>query len=291
MLKSLTFVLSLILAIIAATGPAFADGLSLSQALDKTETPFEETVELTLTLSWPGPQSAYLFTKPLQPAVDRMKIQKFSSTISSTGTGADEITTKIYKYTLKPEASGMGYIQPVTIEYLTWPDSIPGQVVSEPMGVVILDPVSIVEEKNLPVTTIVIIIVVVMALAAAVAVYLFIKSKKKKDCEPVLTAQQKFLEKLAKLKQEVGSDLKRFQTGLYKILIEYLNEVYNLELAGLSSQDIVDKLNEIEIDSSVKGKITGWLMRAEKEKFTPQSHAPGETIRLEAEIRTFFESL
>jgi len=276
---------------IITASPAFADGLGLSQALDKTETPFEETVEFELTLSWNGPQSAYLFTKPLQPTVDRMKIQKFSSTISSFGAGADEMTTKIYKYTVKPEAAGVGYIQPVTIEYLTWPDSIPGQVVSEPMNVVIFDPVPVVEEKDLPIVTIVIIIVVCMALAAAVVVFLFLKSKKKKDREPVLTPQQKFLEKLAKLKLEVGGDLKRFQTGLYKILIDYLNEAHHLELAGLSSQDIVEKLNAVEMDGSVKGKITGWLMRAEKEKFTPHSPAPGETIRLEAEIRTFFESL
>ena len=288
MIKSLFCVFSLI---IIATGPAFAANLSLSQALDKTEIPFEETAELTFTLSWDGPQSAYLFTKPLQPTVDRMKVQKFSSTISSVGSGPDEKTTKIYKFTLQPESPGIANIQPVTIEYLTWPDSIPGQVVSEPMSLVIDEPVPVVEKKGLPIGTFIIIVVVVIAFGSSVMIFVIARARKKRESVPVLTSEQKFLEKLAKLKLDTGSDLKRFQTGLYKILIEYLNEKYGLELAGLSSQDIVEKLNAVEMDGSVKGKVTGWLMRAEKEKFTPQGHAPGETIRLEAEIRTFFESL
>lgn len=274
-----------------SVSPVFAEGISLSQAVDKTETPFEETVTFELSLSWNGPQSAYHFTRPLQPEVDRMKIQKFSSTISSTGHGLSEITTKVYRYTLKPEAAGMGQIKPVIISYVIWPDSIPGEIISEPISVIILDPVPMAEEYHLPVTTIVIIIISVVVVAAVISVIIFIRSKRSRNRKPVLTPNQQFLEKLAKLKLDVGSDLKRFQTGFYKMLLEYLEKVYNLEVTGLSSEAIVTELDTVNMNSALKEKISGWLLRAEKEKFTPQAPAPGETIRLEAEIRTFFESL
>lgn len=287
MLKSLIYFLLLIL----FGSPGFAEGISLSQAVDKTETPFEETVTFELSLSWNGPQSAYHFTRPLQPEVDRMKIQKFSSTISSTGSGPSEVTTKVYRYTLKPTAAGMGQIQPVIISYVTWPDSIPGEIISEPISVIILDPVPIAEEYHLPVNTIVIIIVSVVVVAAVILVIIFIRSKRNRNREPILTPNQQFLEKLAKLKLDTGSDLKRFQTGFYKMLLEYLEKEYNLEVTGLSSEAIVTELNTVNMDSALKEKISGWLLRAEKEKFTPLAPVPGETIRLEAEIRTFFESL
>lgn len=287
MLKSLFCFLILMLSV----SPVFAEGISLSQAVDKTETPFEETVTFELSLSWNGPQSAYHFTRPLQPEVDRMKIQKFSSTISSTGHGLSEITTKVYRYTLKPEAAGMGQIKPVIISYVIWPDSIPGEIISEPISVIILDPVPMAEEDHLPITPIVIIIVSVVVVAAVISVIIFIRSKRNRNREPVLTPNQQFLEKLAKLKLDAGSDLKRFQTGFYKMLLEYLEKVYNLEVTGLSSEAIVTELDTVNMDSALKEKISGWLLRAEKEKYTPQAPAPGETIRLEAEIRTFFESL
>ncbi|MFZ5981619.1 MAG: hypothetical protein ACOYVF_13410 [Candidatus Zixiibacteriota bacterium] len=279
----------LLLVLVLANG-VFADGINLSQAVDRTETAYESTVDFELTLSWKGPQSAYYFPQPLQPVCDRMKIQKFSSTISSAGTGDEEITTKKYKFTLKPTAAGMAYIQPVTISYVTWPDSIPGELVSEPMSVVVHDPVPVVEEEGLPITTIVIIIVAVIALAGMVSVALFLHAKKK-PAVPVSTPKTKFLEALTGVKSEAGNNLKKFQTGLYKILLTYLEEEYHLELAGKPSQEIIEALNKVSMDGSQKGQISGWLMRAEKEKYSPVAGAPGETIRLESELRGFFEKI
>jgi len=281
---------SVLLLTLCLASSSLAGGISISQSVDKTETAFETTVVFELTFSWDGPQSAYIFTQPLQPVCDRMKITRFSSTISSTGTGENEITAKKYKFTLQPVSAGMAHIEPVTVSYLAWPDSIPGELFSEPMSVVVLDPVPVVVEDELPVTTIVIIIVIVIVLAALISVALFFYSKKKKVV-PVLTAKDKFLEALTSLKSEVGSDLKKFQTGLYKILINYLENEYKLELAGKPSQVIIDELNKISMDGSQKGQISGWLMRAEKEKFSPVAGAPGETIRLESEIRSFFENI
>ena len=142
--------------------PAIANGISVSQSLDKTETAFEDSVRMTITLSWSGAQSAYLFPRPLQPIIDKLKIHQFTSSISSTGQGDNETTTKKYIYTLIPTSSGLGRIEPITIDYVTWPDSIPGELVTEPLTVLIQDPVPV-EADTGEINIMVLVIVIVLA--------------------------------------------------------------------------------------------------------------------------------
>jgi hypothetical protein len=267
---------------------AKAEGISVLQSIDKSEIPFEGEAHFEIVIEWNGPQSAYLFDQPLRPLFDRLRAQGFSSSIASTGSGADEITTKRYSYTLKPTQSGTGRIDPIVIMYLVWPDSIPGQLITEVMTVDIAQPVPVAESTGPGVWGIVIIVVVVGAVGSAAWWYIRWSSSRKR--QPVVKSPaEMFLDGLGALKQETDGDLKRFQTGLYKLLHTFLGAKYGVRNAVNSVSDIVEDLNGTGMLDSHRERISGWLVRAEKEKFSPVSAAPGETLRLEAEIREFFE--
>jgi hypothetical protein len=77
---------------------------------------------------------------------------------------------------------------------------------------------------------------------------------------------------------------------LYKLLMMFLANEYRLHLAGLTTQQVLDLLDQTSLLPGQRDKIAGWLWRAEREKFSPLAVAPGEAIRLEAEIRDFFET-
>jgi hypothetical protein len=47
-------------------------------------------------------------------------------------------------------------------------------------------------------------------------------------------------------------------------------------------------LERTSLTVSQRETIGGWLKRAEREKYIPLQAGPGETIRLESEIRDFF---
>jgi hypothetical protein len=130
--------------------------------------------------------------------------------------------------------------------------------------------------------------VIVVAGAGGAVVFLRRRSAGRQQERP---AREQFLDSLESLKRESGTDLKKFQTGLYRYLIRYLSDEYDLELSGCSAVQISDRLRETSMIESHRNQVCHWLERAEREKFSPVASAPGETMRLESEVRQFFERL
>ncbi len=269
-----------------------AGEISVSQALERTEIPYNSTTTLTITISWRGAQSAYRFDRPLQPQLDKLKVREFSSTISSVGAVQEEITTKKFRYTLIPTGSGQGRIEPITIAYASWPDSVPGELVTEGMWVTIGLPPPVEkrvgwrERLTLPV-----IAVLGLLVTAGTGAVFYVRARNKKPRETVKSPAELFLEQLTAAKGESGGDLKRFQTLLYRNLLWYVRVQHGVELSGLTMEEILRVVDSSSMPDQQKDRICGWLLRADREKFSPATPAPGETIRLEAEVRQFFETL
>jgi hypothetical protein len=278
-----------VLVVTAFSAPVAADGISVTQSVDRFNIPFEDSVHFEIVLQWNGPQTAYLFPEPLHPTFERLKVRGLTSSISSSGSGEEEITTKKFRYTLIPTASGIGRIEPVTISYLTWPDSIPGELLTEAMTVQIAEPVPQVEKGT---GSFVWGVAAVVTVVGSVVVFVLVwRARRKKPQEIVKTPVAQFLDELTALKQEAGGDLKKFQTGLYKILSGFLTAQYGLNPDGVPDDEVEKLLEPTDLAESQRKQISAWLVQARRDKFRPVVGAPGETIRLEAEIRRCFEQL
>lgn len=264
--------------------------ITVNQAIDRTTIPFEETVTVDITLTWQGSQFSYRFDRPLNPQLDRLKIKEYSSTVSSSGSGDTEMTTKRFRLTLAPTSAGLASISPITISYLKWPDSLPGDVVTEAMSVSIADPKPTAQKEEMRlVDWVKIIAVVVTPLALITAFYL--RRKRQKNQIVKVTPKEKFLADLTVLKNDAGSDLKKFQTGLYKILSDYLTDRYYLTADRLMNEDVTVLLAQTDLSESQRRLMGEWFDRSRADRFRPVDAQPGETIRLESEIRQFFEQL
>jgi hypothetical protein len=116
-------------------------------------------------------------------------------------------------------------------------------------------------------------------------------SKAKKSKKPTLTPVDEALQVLSALKTETGSDMKRFQTGVYNLLSKFLESKYNVEIDGLSDEKLEGQLSKSQLSKEDREAVKKWLIQAEKDKFRPMESSPGETVRLETELRRFFEKL
>jgi hypothetical protein len=279
-----------LLSLTALFGPNSAQAeISVSQNLSKTDIAFEDTTVFEIVLQWDGPQTAYRFDKPLNPLIDLMRVKGYSSSISSTGTGAAETTTKRYKYVLVPTQSGTGRIAPVDVAYLVWPDSIPGQLTTEPMSVQIAKPVPKPEKReSFPWVYIVIAVIVLGGVVVAVVI---LRKRPKADTTPSRKPEESVLDGLARLKADAGGDFKKFQSGLHSLLTSYLKEKYQFETAQLDARTIESSLLETKLSESQQKSLAEWIINAERDKFRPVSPEPGEIMRLETEIRTFFQQV
>jgi len=266
-----------------------AASISVSQSVDRTEMAFEDTVNFQISVTWDGPAHSYRFDKPFRVQADWMKVTRFSSTVRSSGSGADEKTTKFFEYQLTPHLSGVATIEPLNIEYVTWPDSLTGIMVTDPVSISIRKPLppELREEGGMDSGWWAVIVVGLIGLG--VGLYSIIK--RKAPVKNIQTAREKFLEDLEKAKRESGSDLKGFQTGLYCSLASYISAKYGLKIESQTAEFIVSELNQIEPDQTISRTLADWLIRAEKEKYAPITTAPGEVTRLASEIKQFFERL
>jgi len=278
-----------LLIILIVSAPALADGISVSQSLDKANIDFTDSVKFEIVLEWDGSQIAYLFDKPLNPLMSGLKVVRFSSSIGSTMRGTDEVTTKRFLFVLEPTAAGLATIEPVTISYVSWPDSIPGQLLTEGMAV------NVAPMRTQPVHHALPIWVWALAGLAAVlavgVVAMAITRRSRRQVFPVKTPRQELLDSLAEARLQAAGDMKRFQTELYKILVAFLHDRYNIDATDPVRETLAEQLRSAGLDAADADRICEWLFKAMKDKYIPAAGSPGDTVRLESELRDFFEKL
>lgn len=271
-----------------ATSPA--RGIEISQRLAEHHIPFEDTARFEITLQWQGPQSAYIFDRPLSLELDHLKVGRFSSTIASRGQGDQETTTKIYSYELLPLAPGTAEIEPVEISYLAMPDSIRGTLMTEKMTVEIDKPVPPPEPGDT--STLTYFGIALAALLAGAVIILAFRGRSEQKTAPRLSPRQVFLQQLGILRSDSDNDVKRFQSGLYKLLCAFLYAEYDIEV-GEKERDQLDQelQDKSDLGDGQRETLLDWLLQARQDKFRPVQASPGETIRRENAIRAFFERL
>jgi len=270
-------------------GSCLADGISLSQSIEKVSIALEDSTTFEIKLQWNGSQAAFRFKQPLDTYFDRLRIGGFTSSISSTGSGSDERTTKIYQYTLIPTSAGLGKIDPIAVSYISMPDSIEGELVTEAMTVQIREPVPVdKEDTGVTVWFITVMgVIVIVLVVAAVFLRSRVKTAKPLEQSPV----EKTLDELTVLKQEAGSDMKKFQAGLYRLLLDFLSAQYSISAEGLDYETLSAELEGQPLTPQQISKLAQYIISAGEDKFRPVTSAPGDTIRLESKVRELLSQL
>ena len=266
--------------------PQTLQAISVEQSLDKSSIAFEDSVSFEILIEWEGPQQAYYFGRPLDPYFDRLKVGGFSSSIKSEGVAGNEITTKRFRYVLLPTSSGAAKIDAITISYTAMPDSVPGELVTEPMAVTVAEAIPIDVDGGFPALYYYLMGLVIVLIAG----FGFFKwNMSRQAIEPRKSPRELFLIKLDDLKQSAGQDFKKFQYGLSDMLEDYLQAEYSFPVRNCSDDEIVDEINKTTLSEKDKERLSGWFLAARRDKFRPVDSGPGETIRLENEIREFFK--
>ncbi len=288
MTKRILQIITILCFVLTITSSTFAE-IKISQSISESKIAFEDSVQFQIVVEWEGSQTAYLFTKPLSPYIDRMKIRQFSSSVSSNTVNGIEITTKKYDYTLIPTSAGVGLIDSISIAYMKRNDSVPGVLVTEPMEVLIANPIAKVKDEG-GFNYWLIIYGVLFVIIAGVLSYLKIRNDKK-SIKQSLSPKEQFLSELTILKNESASDMKKFQTQFLSAISKYLVAEFNVDVSKMSTDAIIGELSNAGMSIKNAEQIRNWIQQAEIDKYAPITQSPGAVVRLESEIRTFFEKI
>jgi len=267
----------------------YSSEISLSSKIDKTDIAFEESIELTVELKWIGNILDYRFE--LQPLIeaDNLIVVGSNRAISSGEEAGQEITTRTFKFSLKPTLSGASIIYPVVFKYISMPDSIPGELSTQDYKILIANPVPVVKDSG--VSTNFILISFGLLIVISTVVIVILRRKKNEPTEPVKCSEDTFLEELSIIKKESQSDRRQFYARLHRQLILYLETKYGLNISGKTNQAILVMFNDLEIPIEHKEKLSGYISTSEKEKYAPTKGEPGEIIKLITELEIYFTEI
>ncbi len=264
--------------------------ISFSANLSKSDIKFEETTDLDITVKWWGDKSRYIFEAFPLPETQNLMVKGTSTAISSGTENGKQYISRTYKYTLQPTDAGVGAIEPITLKYIEMPDSIPGELTTQRFQVLIAAP-KIVPQKDESDTSLIFILGGIILLGVVVVIVIFIRAGNKKPKEIKKTPEETFLEELAEIKKETGTERKLLYSRLYKLLVGYIAEKYGIGTTGRTTRDIADDLEKSDMEPERKEKLGTWLILADKEKYAPHAGKPGDTIRLTTEMEKYFQDL
>jgi hypothetical protein len=80
-------------------------------------------------------------------------------------------------------------------------------------------------------------------------------------------------------------------SGLFGIILDFLNSEYKLSIKDFDESSFFDKLKATKLTNEQLKQLSLWLDKAQKAKYSPILSAPGDLIRLETEVRDFFEKM
>jgi len=268
---------------------AVGQEISLSTSIDKTEMAFEDSLTLNLLVEWEGDMAGYVFEVFPLPETENLQVLGTSSAVSSRHENNREITSRKFRYTLRPTLAGVGIIRSIVLNYVQLPDSLPGLLTTQEYKVIISEPVVKPDESRRGGLFVVILIIGSVVIIAIMGLW-FVR-RRRHDRVPVTTAEEKVLDKLIIIKSESQTDRKQFYIRVYKTLATYIEEKFGLATSGRTSAAIIGALESIEIGLDTRDKLAGWLAQAEKEKYAPSGGEPGDTIRMITELEEYFQRL
>jgi len=266
-------------------GLSVADEISVSSRISTTELAYEEEVTLIVELKWVGSITSYSFSIMPLPTADNLKVAGSSSTISSAIENGADVTIRKFKYNFIPTLAGKSTIHPVTFDYISWPDSIPGQLSTQEFNLFVAEPIPKVKESG---NAIYFYLILAFLFTAGGGLTVFLLISRSKRVEKEVPIEESFVEQLGEIKKESHADRKAFFGKLYRLLLWYLESKYLIEVKGKTVQTVINSIEEQEISFDNKERIVEILKQSDLEKFAPSRGEPGDILRLCAELESYF---
>ncbi len=267
-------------------GDSLQTQIQLRTYLKNDQVPLNGEVEYQIELSWQGALNRYHIQKIDEPVVTNLKIRgSGSSNRFYTDQKGHPHSVKLITYYLTPLEMGMAYIDGVTIRYK---DNVSGQdesLMSQRLGVKIIEPL---RQSGKNFTTGQILVVIIGLLFILILVYFLwryfsIRRRQKVlQEEPEKTLEENIREELKNLfsLKELSFD-ERF-SKLQKILNRYLRQRFRLE--GLIDSKVAQQVLADQIEEDLLQKVRKMYDRSELARFA------GDEIT-ESEFQLFYDTV
>jgi hypothetical protein len=263
--------------------------ITLRTFVENETVPANRELVFHIELQWKGDLSKYKINEVPEPMVINLTIRGSGSSNKVTSV-SDGSTCSIKRRTFyfRPMEIGMAYIEGVKIKY---EDTILKQeefLISERIGVKIVDPLPEPGEMKIP-SYVLIILAGVTILAIALFFYLRYQMRKKEEqaraqAEIKETVEEKYIRLLKETIHFNTDNVKDSLIDLSHLLNGYISERYNINTSSISTDQLIETLVEKEISDETIARIKDFYKTANLVKFA------GETVN-DADFHRLYDTV
>ena len=228
--------------------------ISLSTKIDRTETPMNIPVPMTVIMSWEGTPDRFIIGPFESPVLTNLEIVGSQSKSRTELREGKIFTVKEYSYLIQPMELGMGYVESIIIEYNDNMTGVKDRLVTQRMALKGLSPVYEGDNSLLWAG-----IGILLVTGFFVAMILYVRRrtivKKLKDIQPVL-AEDSVNDKIKSIRMNTKTSFKQKTNDIFKEFRIFLIDRFDVPEDSKSDsqmiQSLIDRGAEDEIASKVR---------------------------------------
>jgi hypothetical protein len=265
--------------------------VSLSSFAEPRAVPLNRTVRWTVHIEWQDALSLIEIENFEEPALSNFDIVGSSASNRRLADAGGQTSIKEITYTLAPKTLGMGYIESAAISYQDKATGEAHHLMTQRIGVEVVEPVPEPGETRIPWLPIFIGIV----LAGTVILFLFLRKRKIEKRMATSAEEQPILEESILKELKSGVDLSSHNRTdslalVIKLFRKYISARYDIPALEATTSDLIRKLKESGIESRLVEKCEVMLSKADVIRFSGKEATPSELDEAYTTVETVLEA-
>ncbi|NQT26684.1 hypothetical protein HQ585_15115 [candidate division KSB1 bacterium] len=265
--------------------------VSLSSFVEPREVPLNRTTHWTVQIKWQDALSLVEIENFEEPALSNFDIVGSSASNRRLADATGQTSIKEITYTLTPRTLGMGYIESAAISYKDKATGESHHLMTQRIGVEVIEPVPEPGEVQIPWLPILFAIV----LAAVIAVSLVLRKRSITRKAAASIEDHSLLEENILKELKSGVDLSSPNRNdslamVTKLFRKYISVKYDIPALEATTSDLIQKLKESGIESHLVEKCEMMLSKADVIRFSGKEATPAELDEAYGTVETVLEN-
>jgi hypothetical protein len=264
--------------------------IQMKAFVEKSRVAVNRPVVMHIEVSWIGELNRFRIEPVSQPILTNLLLE---------GSGSENRleplddrafrAVKAITYRFRPLEMGMAYIDGVVIKYTESKTAQEERLSSQRIMIEILEPIPEKDRQSVKSLVYIVLLVIFFGIMAYFLIVYFRKKKKNaKDGEtPLISIAESYLNRLSQEVDPRGTNLDEMVIKLSKIFREYLDQEFNMHARELSSKEIIDKLENLNIDEIEKADLKSVFKKLDVIKFAGKKVNPDDFTSIYGTIEKF----
>jgi hypothetical protein len=265
--------------------------VTLSSFAEPRQAPLNRTVTWTVRIEWQDALGLIEIEKLEEPILSNFDITGSSASNRRIADASGQTSSKEISYTLAPKTLGMGYIEPAAISYIDKATGETHHLMTQRIGVEVVDAVAEPGEVKIPWLPILIVLVLGGGIFSFLVTRKKIRERKaaeQADVKPIL--EESFLAELKSTVDLTTQKKTESLTILTKLFRKYLAEKTGIPALEATTSELVQKLKESGIESRLAEKSESLFAKSDVIKFSGREATQAELDEAYTTVETVLET-